>query len=237
MRTAADNSVAVFIFARKNYYCMFETVFKNALSTQHNIELWTEIANCYSTPGRYYHNLHHLDHISNELAAVKNEIEDWQTIIAAVAYHDIIYDPVSHDNEEKSASLAYDRLTQLGWTFAQKEKCTEQIMATKYHQLSDNSDTNFLTDADLSILSVDARQYLEYTEQIRKEYQVYPDDVYIPGRKKVLTHFLEMESIFKTEYFKSRYEDNARSNISAELQVLAGVTPFSNSSRDLPSPP
>jgi predicted metal-dependent HD superfamily phosphohydrolase len=180
-----------------------------------------EIANCYSTPGRHYHNLHHLDHISNELIAVKNDINDWQTIIAAVAYHDIIYDPLSHDNEEKSASLAYDRLTQLKWTSAQKEKCTEQIMATKYHQPSGNPDTNFLTDADLSILGADANRYTEYAEQIRKEYEGYPDDIYIPGRKKVLNHFLAMDAIFKTIYFISRYENKARSNMSAELQILS----------------
>ena len=205
---------------------MFEEVFKNALSTQHNSplinRLWVEIIDYYSTPNRYYHNLHHLDHIANELAAIKNEIDDWQTIIAAVAYHDIMYDPLNHDNEERSASLAYDRLTQLGWTSAQKQKCTEQIMATKYHQPSDNSDTNFLIDADLSILGAEARQYLEYTKQIRKEYQVYPDDIYIPGRKKVLAHFLGMEFVFKSSYFRAQYEDRARSNISTELQMLAG---------------
>ena len=95
-------------------------------------------------------------------------------------------------------------------------------MTTKYHQPSDNSDTNFLIDADLSILGAEARQYLEYTKQIRKEYQVYPDDIYIPGRKKVLAHFLGMEFVFKSSYFRAQYEDRARSNISTELQMLAG---------------
>lgn len=203
---------------------MFETIFKDALSAQNNSplisELWAEIVTSYSTPGRYYHNLNHLDHISNELTAVKNEIQGWQPIIAAVAYHDIVYNPLHHDNEEKSASLAFDRLTQLAWPASLIEECYGHIMATKHHQYTDKTDTNYFTDADLSILGAGARRYLEYTTQVRKEYHVYPDDIYIPGRKKVLIHFLSMESIFKTRYFRSRYEDQARNNISDELQAL-----------------
>ncbi len=41
------------------------------------------------------------------------------------------------------------------------------------------------------------------------------------GRRKVLKHFLEMESIFKTKYFQDKYEDQARMNISAELKSLS----------------
>jgi predicted metal-dependent HD superfamily phosphohydrolase len=202
---------------------MFETIFKNALSTQNNgpliNELWAEIVTSYSTPGRYYHTLNHLDHISNGLTAVKNEIQNWQTIIAAVAYHDIVYNPLHHDNEEKSASLAFDRLTQLGWPAAPIEECYGHIIATKHHQYADKTDTNYFTDADLSILGAEADHYLEYSTQVRKEYQVYPDDIYIPGRKKVLIHFISMESIFKTRYFRLRYEDQARKNISMELAM------------------
>jgi predicted metal-dependent HD superfamily phosphohydrolase len=39
-------------------------------------------------------------------------------------------------------------------------------------------------DADLSILGKDLDTYLAYTKMIRKEYSIYPDFLYKPGRKK-----------------------------------------------------
>jgi len=85
---------------------------------------------------------------------------------------------------------------------------------------SDQEDTNYLLDADLSVLGKDFETYLKYTQNIRKEYSIYPDFLYKPGRKKVLKHFLELESIFKTEYFKEKYEARAKENIAKELQLL-----------------
>ncbi len=61
-------------------------------------------------------------------------------------------------------------------------------------------------DADLSILGQDLEIYLGYTREIRKEYSIYPDVLYKPGRKKVLRYFLDLESIFKTDYSKEKYE-------------------------------
>ena len=46
------------------------------------------------------------------------------------------------------------------------------------------------------------------------------DFLYKPGRKKVLQHFLDMENIFKTEYFRNKYENTARTNIRKELSQL-----------------
>lgn len=89
--------------------------------------------------------------------------------------------------------------------FGQKRasRCYRHIMATKGHQLSADPDTNFFTDADLAILGQDEATYLNYRSAIRKEYRVYPDFLYKPGRRKVLPYFLGLPRIFKTEYFFS----------------------------------
>lgn len=205
---------------------MFEKFFKSellALNADPLLidKLWKEIEASYGNSNRYYHNLFHLDHLIGELLPVKERIVDWQTIILATAYHDIVNDTLRHDNEEKSAILAYDRLSDLCLPTAQKEKCKQQILSTKRHERSVDDDTNYLTDADLSILGADDNGYLIYTEQIRKEYNYFPDLLYKPGRKKVLNHFLEMEKIFKTKYFQEKYERRARINISSELKTLS----------------
>lgn len=181
---------------------------------------WQEIEKKYSEKGRHYHDLFHLENMFLELETVKEHIKDPVAVSYSVFYHDIIYDATSKSNEEKSAFRAEERLQQLGLNAEVISKVSSQILATKSHQLSDDSDTNYLLDADLSILGKDLEVYLDYTRKIRKEYSIYPDLLYKPGRRKVLKHFLELESIFKTSNFGERYEQQAKHNITAELQLL-----------------
>lgn len=44
--------------------------------------------------------------------------------------------------------------------------------------------------------------------------------MYNRGRKKALKHFLEMDRIFKTDYFFQKYENQARINLQKELEIL-----------------
>jgi predicted metal-dependent HD superfamily phosphohydrolase len=205
---------------------MFEKAFKSELdqltTDKHLIEeLWLEIKNQYSSTGRYYHTLSHIDNLLAELLPVKNKISDWQTLNFSIAYHDIVYDPQNKNNEEKSAQLAYNRLSRLSVPEVQKEKCFSQIMATKGHNQSTDEDTNFFTDADLAILGARQNDYHEYSNMIRKEYRSFPDLIYNTGRKKVLRHFLRMPGIYKTEFFRNKYERQARKNLNNELDTLS----------------
>lgn len=183
-------------------------------------DLWSEIEKKYTEKGRHYHNLEHLGNMFSELDAVKDEIENFSVLSFSVFYHDVIYDAASKSNEEKSAEFAAVRLKRLHVDDYFIQKVSEQIFATKSHHLSENSDTNYLLDADLSILGKDSEVYFDYTKKIRKEYSIYPDLLYKPGRKKVLKHFLEQKDIFKTPIFKEKYEDLARANIQMEIDGL-----------------
>ncbi|WP_295213487.1 hypothetical protein [uncultured Chryseobacterium sp.] len=172
--------------------------------------LWAQIEKQYTGKGRHYHNLQHLENMFPELETLKADITDFSIITFSVFYHDVIYDATSKTNEEKSAEFAASRMKRMNIDQDTVRKVSEQIIATKSHQRSGNADTNYLLDADLSVLGKDRETYMEYTLKIRKEYAVYPDFLYKPGRKKVLQHFLELESIFKTDTFRNQYEDQAR---------------------------
>ncbi|RYZ32587.1 MAG: hypothetical protein EOP49_37305, partial [Sphingobacteriales bacterium] len=174
---------------------MIESAFRSALSgfaiSPASIDaLWSEIDEHYSKPGRHYHNLQHLQNVLDELEAVKKEIADWSLLILSVAYHDIIYNPLKQNNEEKSGVLAVKRLREAGLAPESADIVNNHILATKGHRISDCPDTNFLTDADLSILGSAPGIYNLYSKQIRKEYQLYPDLIYNPGRQKVVRYFL-----------------------------------------------
>lgn len=182
-------------------------------------ELWTEIEKNYSSKKRHYHTLHHLDNLLTQLTEVKNEIQNWNSILFTLYYHDIVYNALKSDNEEKSAELAEKRMKQLLVSYDTIELCKGQILATKSHANSTDSDTNYFTDADLSILGQTCESYSQYFKNVRKEYSIYPDLLYNPGRKKVLNHFLSMDRIFKTDFFYCKFEKVARQNINNELEI------------------
>lgn len=183
-------------------------------------QLWDEIESNYSNKKRHYHTLQHLENLLYLLIEVKAQIKEWDTILFSLYYHDIIYNALKTTNEEKSAEFAENRMQILLLPQPVIENCVNQILATKKNTASDDADADFFTDADLSILGQKWEIYSIYYKQVRKEYSLFPDIIYIPGRKKVLEHFLQMERIFKTEHFFNKFEIQAKENMQNELQLL-----------------
>lgn len=180
--------------------------------------LWQQIEKQYSAKKRHYHNFTHLENLLKELDQIRHEISDWEGILFTTFYHDIVYNPLRRDNEEKSAAMAVKIMQSLYIPDDITAHCNEMILATRKHQLSPDNDTNLFTDADLSILGSNSEDYKAYSLAIRKEYTGFPDLLYKPGRRKVLQHFLQMEQIFKTDHFSKLYEKQARKNIQEELR-------------------
>lgn len=102
-----------------------------------------------------------------------------------------------------------------------KQLVFDAICATQQHQQNEIGDINWLIDFDLKILAKDWEDYKIYFQQIRKEYRIYPDFLYKPGRAKALKHFLENEFIFQTNEFRSLYDEKARANIENEIKLLS----------------
>jgi predicted metal-dependent HD superfamily phosphohydrolase len=189
-------------------------------------ELWLEIEMAYTDAGRHFHDLAHLEHLLKELQSIQPLINDWDTLLFSMVYHDVVYDveqnAVMNDNEERSAAFAERHLQQIGYPPEKIDKCRQQILDTQKHTASHDHDTNLLTDADLSILGQPWNIYDTYRNNIRKEFGVYPDAIYNAGRRKVLHYFLKMEPLYKTGHFHSLYEAAAKENIRKELQLLQG---------------
>lgn len=133
-------------------------------------KFWTEIEENYSDKKRYYHTLTHLDNLQNQLCEVKDKITNWESILFTLYYHDIVYNALKSDNEEKSAELAELRMKQINVPTEIIENCKSQILATKTHQDNSDIDTNLFIDADLSILGQDIETYKVYFQNVRQEY-------------------------------------------------------------------
>ena len=182
---------------------------------------WQEIANAHQQKGRYYHNLKHLEHLYRCLVLVKKEIQDWEIVLIAIFYHDYVYNILKKDNEKQSAKKAALILDKLSFDKTRIDLCVEMINETKGHSISDNTDINHFTDADLSILGGDWQLYKTFAENVRQEYRFYPDFMYKKGRLNMLNHFLMMPRIFKTHYFFNQFETKARENLQREIELLS----------------
>jgi predicted metal-dependent HD superfamily phosphohydrolase len=179
---------------------------------------WTDLEKAYSKKSRHYHNLTHLKEMIESFETYLNRLQNPNEILFSIFYHDFVYSASKKDNELKSAEYALSILPEN--IDLNKQLVFDAICATQQHQQNEIEDINWLIDFDLKILAKDWDDYKIYFEQIRKEYRIYPDFLYKPGRAKALKHFLENEFIFQTEEFRSLYEEKARINIEKEISIL-----------------
>ena len=181
-------------------------------------QLWDELERAYTTKDRHYHNLGHIHYMLELAHRYSPAGHPSDLLLYAIFYHDIVYKATRSDNEEQSAALAQDRLHSLGIPEADILQVKEMILATKTHQTAETELTKLLLDLDLAILGADEARYNRYSQGVRKEYSMYPDLIYKPGRRKVLQHFLNQDHIYKTPAFQVEFEDKARKNLQRELE-------------------
>lgn len=180
-----------------------------------------EIITSYSQPHRSYHNLSHIYSLLMMAEEYYDFIDNPILFELSIWFHDLIYDPSRNDNEEKSAERALELLSPfIGDAFLENLK--QMILSTiKHSPILKDLDNELFLDLDMSVLAADPEVYQTYTKAIRKEFKIFPDDMYHLGRRTVLENFKNKESIFLTQFFKSNFEKKALENINAELLSLA----------------
>ena len=195
-----------------------ELLFKIGFSANEIQQNWADLEKAYSKKSRYYHNLTHLKEMIASFEIYRDKLQNPNELLFSIFYHDFVYSASKKDNELKSAEYALAILPEN--SNLNKQLVFDAICATQQHQQNAIEDINWLIDFDLKILTKDWEDYKIYFEQIRKEYHIYPDFLYKPGRAKALKHFLENEFIFQTDEFRNLYEEKARANIEKEISFL-----------------
>ena len=203
----------------KRWLQLAESYFKNASEI---VLLWRKIENNYTSKNRYYHNLKHISSMLEQASENKNQIKNYDELLFAIWFHDIIYKSTSKKNEEKSADFATSALKDISKEKLNIDVIYKLIISTKSHQISlnKNSDNAFLLDFDLAILGADWNVYQTYIQNIRKEYNIYPDFLYNPARKKVLASFLGRKELYFTDKYQNLFEEKARENLMKEIKLL-----------------
>ena len=176
----------------------------------------------YGEPHRHYHDERHLKECLAELDWVTGLGErDRRLLKWAILWHDAVYEPGQHDNEERSAELARFELTRCGVPPEDAGEVARLIRATEFHR-SDPGDAlgRLIVSIDLAILGSDPDRYADYSAAVRREYAHDPDEIWRSGRALVLKRLLDADPLYPDPEFRARLEARARDNMHSELREL-----------------
>lgn len=135
-------------------------------------------------------------------------------------FHDAIYDTKSKNNEKESAELSYRILKDSGLKDCFGKKVYGLILATKHQTMPKEIDAQAIVDIDLSILGKPTEEFEEYEKNIRKEYWWVSKKKFKAGRNSILKTFLSRPNIYSTDFFRNKYENQARINLERTLAKL-----------------
>jgi predicted metal-dependent HD superfamily phosphohydrolase len=184
-----------------------------------------ELVRAYTAPDRHYHNLAHIEAMLALMRAYESALSDPPSVEAAIWFHDAVYDSRRHDNEEKSAELAAERLAGV-LSPDRIERITSMIRATAGHVIPEGfddavrRDCALFLDMDLAILGSAPDEFAAYEAAVRREYGWVPDALWIEGRRKVLQAFLARAAIYASPPFRASHEAAARENLTRTLERL-----------------
>jgi predicted metal-dependent HD superfamily phosphohydrolase len=183
-------------------------------------QLYAEVIAAYKQAHRHYHNQQHLAECLQKLAELRHLANNPAEIELALWFHDAIYDPLRHDNEQLSANWAKSSVLNAGLSGVIADRVYNLVMATQNHLADDNTDTALLLDADLAIMGATLPRFRQYEQQIRNEYADVPEAIFKLKRAEILRKFLAQPTVFYSGLFVQRYEAQARHNIQFALEQL-----------------
>lgn len=173
----------------------------------------------YRRPNRHFHGLDHIADCFREYQKAKHLATNDEAMRFAIWFHDYVYEGTQTNNEELSATAAYEAAIREGHDETFARTVQSMVLATKHSDKYPpmSSDEELICDVDLTSLAAD--DFDAKTDLIRLEYAHVPADLFNAGRKAILVKFLE-KPIYKTQFFRDLYETKARENLIAAIAKL-----------------
>lgn len=184
-------------------------------------DVFDELIKAYSSPGRFYHTLAHIEDCLSIFDQTKSLAFRPTEVELAIWFHDSVYDTHSNDNEQKSAEWARATIEGLGIDNNPSDRVADLILATRHTNKTTDADAQLIMDVDLSILGREADVFWRYEENIRKEYAWVPEPAFRWKRREILNSFLNRPSIYFHEAYQKRFEQSARANLKQAIERLA----------------
>lgn len=181
--------------------------------------VYDEVHFYYSEAGRHYHTPKHIEHCLAQFDFAADAMDDADAVEMAIWFHDLIFDTNAKDNELQSAhrfvELAGDSM---GPEY--KTRVYDLIMVTAAPRLPKTNDQGFMLDIDLSSFGLPWDEMVRDSAAVRQESSDLTDAEFFPGQRAFLESLVNRKHFYCTEYFRSRIETTARSNIRRYLENL-----------------
>jgi predicted metal-dependent HD superfamily phosphohydrolase len=176
----------------------------------------------YAEPHRHYHTQEHIAECLAEFDEARHLSQQPIAVELALWFHDAVYDPRAADNEEQSALLLKRCTAEIALPESLIQTAYKLVLATKHHSHDADCDSSLIADIDFSIFGKEKERFFDYEQQIRQEYSWVPQALFSSKRAEILERFLARETIYGTDWFRNKYERQARQNLEASILTLRG---------------
>ncbi len=183
-------------------------------------EVYEAVAGAYGSGTRFYHGLEHLRRCLAELDGAAGLAAGETELEYALWLHDLVCEPGSPANETISAAAGRYFAVRLGAPPAFADRAAALILATRHDRPPADGDTALMLDIDLAVLGDPWPAFAAYEAGIRREYAYVAAPLYARRRRAFLRSLLARESIFRSAFFRGRYEGQARRNLERLLAAL-----------------
>lgn len=183
------------------------------------VDIYEELVRRYAEPHRHYHTSAHIEHCLAQFDLATSRMDNPDAVEMGLWFHDVIYEPGSSDNEQRSAEL-FNGLSD-GHVDAEFLRIVNDlIMVTAHPEHPRSLDEQYIVDVDLSSFGLPWDKFRADSEAVRREYRHQADEEFYPGQIRFLRKLLARRTFFFTEFFRARYEAGARANIAGYLKEL-----------------
>lgn len=178
-------------------------------------------------PHRHYHDWGHVERLLTLFDRFHGAMQHPRVLLYALYWHDAVYDPTAHDNEERSAALLREEAADL-LSADELDLAETMILASQDHRVPEGlspgaeADLKLFLDFDLSHFAAPPDAFAVRNAAIRREYAWVPEVDYRRARAAVLGGFLARERIYLTPACHDAWEAKARANLQRAVADLQG---------------
>jgi len=182
-------------------------------------DVYEEVHAYYSESGRHYHTPKHIEHCLAQFDLATDEMDDVDAVEMAIWFHDLIFDVSAEDNELKSAER-FAELASDSMDAEFKTRVFDLIIATAPPREPNSNDQEFMLDIDLSSFGLPWDEFVRDSKAVRDECPQLSDAEFFPRQRAFLESLVNRSHFYFTDFFRSRIEESARSNIRRHLKML-----------------
>lgn len=172
----------------------------------------------YDEPHRRFHNLHHIRDCLQRFDQVAPLLVDRDAVELALWFHDAVYDVGASTNERRSAEMFIELSPGARFTF--RHHVCGLIMATRHAREVHGNDRSFMVDIDLSGFGLPWDDFIANGARLREEAAQVTEEQYHRGQVMFLSRLQRRDRFFHTDWFRERFEAQARANLARILDEL-----------------